>query len=384
MYRLLVAKRKTPPPIYKTLYDKHPISRLINKAEILQDERLSRESGSLEKATNAYLDRRGRRPPPNFHIWFKFAQARNAIVVEDFWDAIYKDLLPFWAMDTSKIRQQAARMSNLRIRNGKILRFGTHPSMLQTANMVRSFVRHLPDLDLSINVLEDVRVLLDYKTLGDYKILETRLRAKSKLIPDEEISDKFSGNSTEEPNTSKGTVATAATRGWSILTPASERPLWSLLFSACPANSEAYKLSKQWESTLQHDTQQLLSNPMASLDYIPMLSRPFYQDGYVKNLTEYTELCAQPDIRFLHDALMHSNVSGYYSDLVPLFATNKLSMSHEIRLPLPDSQFKAAIVSNEQLSWHEMDDSVFWSDHRKFRCHRSTILFLDFISISGH
>ncbi|KAL6408843.1 Lipopolysaccharide-modifying protein [Ilyonectria robusta] len=73
----------------------HPIQKLMLDARTRHDEILSKRITDLETATAEYRTRRGRHPPPGFDRWFQAALDTNAVVVEDYFDRIYKDLTPY-------------------------------------------------------------------------------------------------------------------------------------------------------------------------------------------------------------------------------------------------------------------------------------------------
>jgi hypothetical protein len=85
----------------------HPIDALIKSAEAEYTHKLSQEAKTLNEAAARYRERRGRHPPPGFKEWYEFATKHNAIMVEDFWDQVYHDLGPFWAIEASQIRREA-------------------------------------------------------------------------------------------------------------------------------------------------------------------------------------------------------------------------------------------------------------------------------------
>jgi hypothetical protein len=92
-----------PKPIGKAA-SKHPIRKLMLDAKAHHEATLAKQSHNLATAAAQYRRRRGRHPPPGFDSWFQHAQITNSIVVEDYFDRIYKDLTPFWGLDPEQIK----------------------------------------------------------------------------------------------------------------------------------------------------------------------------------------------------------------------------------------------------------------------------------------
>src|SRR5438046_905268 len=72
-----------------SLLHHHPIDTLIRASDKQFKSLLLRQSYDLKSAAAEYRRQRGRHPPPGFDAWFEFAQEKEAIIVECFWDQIY-------------------------------------------------------------------------------------------------------------------------------------------------------------------------------------------------------------------------------------------------------------------------------------------------------
>ena len=70
---------------------------------------LSRQSRSLRAAVAEYKRRYGRNPPKGFDAWWRFVQANNVKMVDEY-DGLVKDLEPFWEMTGEEFRLRALQV----------------------------------------------------------------------------------------------------------------------------------------------------------------------------------------------------------------------------------------------------------------------------------
>lgn len=145
----------------------HPIDKLINNAHIQFNELMSRETKDVKEAAAAYRKRRGRHPPPGFDVWFAYAQTRQAVIVEDFWDQIYDDLKPFWAMPPKKLRAQA-RHSPMKIslRNQQATADNGWFWTELWLDLVKTLEGYLPDIDLPLNAMDEPRIVAHWEVVN--------------------------------------------------------------------------------------------------------------------------------------------------------------------------------------------------------------------------
>ena len=168
----LFGGRPPPPPS-----EAHPIDKLIYAAEDTFQELVSRETRSLAEAAAAYRERRGRHPPPGFKEWYQFAKRRKAIVVEEFWDQIYQDLEPFWALPPTLIRKQAlAYEMTISVRNGTATAESEWFWTQIWLSMIQTIQHLLPDMDLPLNAMDEPRIVVPWERMQTY--VETALRTK--------------------------------------------------------------------------------------------------------------------------------------------------------------------------------------------------------------
>jgi hypothetical protein len=161
----------------------HPIDELISKAEQDFDALVAAESTTLAESAAAYRKRRGRHPPPGFGEWFKFAQDHSVVIVEEFWDQIYHDLEPFWALPATQIRKDAWDFEmTINVRDHKATA-GSNWFWTQIwLNLIRTIEHLLPDMDLALNAMDEPRIVVPWEDLAGYMGEAQRTRR----IPDVE------------------------------------------------------------------------------------------------------------------------------------------------------------------------------------------------------
>lgn len=156
-------------PKQATTKGNHPIDRLIDVAEKQFREAMSSESHTLAEAAAAYRKKRGRHPPPGFDQWYQFASERNAVMVESFWDQIYHDLEPFWALPASEIRRGAwdyEMTINVRggVANAKSDWFWTQIWL----SLIQTIQQYLPDMDIALNAMDEPRLVVPWEKMNEY------------------------------------------------------------------------------------------------------------------------------------------------------------------------------------------------------------------------
>jgi hypothetical protein len=87
----------------------HPIPQLMHDAECRFRALLSRQSRSLRAAVKEYKRRYGRNPPRGFDEWWRFAQANNVKMLDEY-DGLISDLEPFWGMTGTEFRLRALQV----------------------------------------------------------------------------------------------------------------------------------------------------------------------------------------------------------------------------------------------------------------------------------
>lgn len=154
---------------HKASKGSHPIDLLIEDADKRFAEILSRESHSLKEAAAAYRKRRGRHPPPSFDAWHKYAQEQGAVIVEDFWDQIYNDLEPFWALPANEIRKGAWDFEMTikvrdRVASAQSDWFWTQIWL----DLIQTLEHLLPDMDIALNAMDEPRLVVPWEKMAEH------------------------------------------------------------------------------------------------------------------------------------------------------------------------------------------------------------------------
>ncbi|EJT98365.1 hypothetical protein DACRYDRAFT_90924 [Dacryopinax primogenitus] len=88
-------------------YGRHPVYDLISWAEKQWEEKLRRQSRTLEHAVGEYRHRYGRKPPKGFDKWWAYVERHN-IQLPDEYDQILADLQMFYAYTPRSLRRLQA------------------------------------------------------------------------------------------------------------------------------------------------------------------------------------------------------------------------------------------------------------------------------------
>jgi hypothetical protein len=167
----------------------HPIDTLIERAEKEFQEVLKKETHDLKSAAKVYRERRGRHPPPGFDEWFKFAKDNKAVVVEDFFDQIYHDLNPYWGLSPATMRSEGWD-------NEMTVSIRDHNATAESPwfwtqiwlDLVKTIEHVLPDMDLSLNAMDEPRIVVPWEKITEYVEIERKGRA---MPPASEVVSEF-------------------------------------------------------------------------------------------------------------------------------------------------------------------------------------------------
>ena len=179
-----------PPSIHDKSRPPHPIDDLHNRAKAQVADLIANQALTLEAAERDYIKLRGRRPPPGFDKWFRYAQEHDAVIVEGFFDRIYDDLNPFWAVAPIDIRRPAREWYHrISIRNGNVTQHTDEdrPWLNLWADLIQYIGHLLPDLDLAMNEMDESRMVVPWETINEHMQKEATTRhvaAKSELVPE--------------------------------------------------------------------------------------------------------------------------------------------------------------------------------------------------------
>lgn len=174
--------------------DAHPISLLMRKADEAWRAYEEGRSTTFRETVEKYRRKYGRHPPPGFKDWYQFARKRNVHNVDDF-EQIMDDLRLFWAVEPRVIRDLAANMwkdepqgiMGIHIRNHKIVKVN-RPSWRfdLMVTLINKFIKYLPDMDISVNRLDQPRVVVPWEDMQSLLAKELDSR---QMLPD--AMDKF-------------------------------------------------------------------------------------------------------------------------------------------------------------------------------------------------
>ncbi|KAI9864746.1 MAG: hypothetical protein M1824_004653 [Vezdaea acicularis] len=288
----------------------HPIDALIQQANLRFENLLSKRTETLKDAAAAYRRRRGRHPPPRFQKWFEFAQQRDAIIVEDFFDQIYHDLNPFWGRPAAEVRTEAHGLDQvIAVRNGNATTTSTAMRAPTWAEMIDTISQYLPDMDVACNTMDETRLNVKWEDINQYI---TKELASRQLLPADQIRETFKGFENIE-NEAGGQLEVE----WES---AYDPPYFDRLRKTCPPESLARNSTviDKWDK---------------APDLFIQNAIPHLYQGYVSNTTLATSICHQPDIQAQNGIFIEPVSLKTSSRLLPLFAECKLAMNNEILIP---------------------------------------------------
>jgi hypothetical protein len=173
------------------LDDPHPIVALVHDADVAFNDLLKKETHSLASAAWEYRQRRGRHPPPGFDKWHQYAVDNNAVIIEEFWDQIYHDLNPLWALGQKEMFDNVRSQEHIiSIRNGKVSSGSNHFWLKIWKEMVGSMAKNLPDLDMAVNHMDEPRLLIPWEEMNSFVEREQEGR---RTLPADQVTSKYTG-----------------------------------------------------------------------------------------------------------------------------------------------------------------------------------------------
>ncbi|ETS74806.1 hypothetical protein PFICI_13290 [Pestalotiopsis fici W106-1] len=326
------------------IIDRHPVGELVYKNRVEADRwlRYASVSTTLHTAVTEYKERHhGRDPPPNFDRWFDFALQKKSVIMDKF-DQIETDVVPFWGLKPSKIKEGLETVKTLpdvgiiTIAAGK----ASHslPADLsqklildELVSLISSFSQHLPEMEIAINLRERPRILAPWDDI--HRLAEKGARPKSKL--EKVLPQALSKRLVEDVKTPRDS---ATGRPLEYVTAQDFRRLQAL---ACPPGSKT-RASITWN---------VRDHCAACADA--------HSQGHILQDWQYSlDPCHQPDIFNLHDFHTLPHQSDLYQELLPLFSGSKTSSFNDILLPLirPNSNEKV----DDDSRFDSKKDHLFW------------------------
>lgn len=296
-------------------FDKHPLERIIYDTRVEADRWLvyASVSDSLPVAVQEYKERNaGRDPPPKFDVWYSFAKERNSVIMDHF-PQMKKDLLPFWGISPSKLREnirQAASepdMVLLKVQKGKPhhnLAPGSPYTMVmdELVGLVKQFSKHLPDMELAINMDERPRVLSPWHDVQRSANAANRGRV-SKILP---RGAGTAGDKMPEFPTNRIHMDQTSVNTFREMTAV-----------ACPPGTKA-RGGSHWDIR----------------DLCISCADPQSRDQFIINWPLAQDICHQSDLFHLHSFFMVPPKHKPLQELLPIFSRAKTDSYRDILLPL--------------------------------------------------
>lgn len=320
---------------------KHPIDDLIVSARAGYNRALGKQSFDVDSAARQYRQRRGRHPPPGFDKWFAYAQNKSGIVVEDFFDRIYHDLNPFWALEPRLLRYQSyAGDFVISVREGNAT-YKTDdgkrvPWIQLWYGLIEELAGDLPDVDLPINMMDESRLIVPWEEINEYMGVSM---ASRNITPVATTITNYTGLlkfDMEEMDLHYDPQWTRA-------------QYWDLARLGCHPNSSAYD-TPPW-------------SPLEESTPFPKDSLTYALEGFVSNWTAAKDFCTQPHLRGLHGTFVEPISISTSHHLIPLFGGSKLQVNNEILLPPatylnPDPMYSGGDAHGPP--WDSKKDNAVW------------------------
>lgn len=309
--------------VKKPSLDSHPLERLIYDRRVEADRWLvhAAVSKTLKVAVQEYKERNhGRDPPPKFDTWYRFAAERNSPIIDHF-AQISSDTLPFWAFPPEEIRQALTLVASqpdialVKVQNGvashKQPEDSPHHSVLDNlVGMISTFGRHLPNMEIAVNLNERPRVLAPW--IGTHRLGKSgKHHGLRKLI----------SRGSEAPLSVEDTQPGASPRGElphpDYMGSTSVRTFRQMTALTCPPGSRA-RSGVHWNIR----------------DFCSVCAKPQSQGQFLKGWDAAQDLCHQPDIYRLH--AFHASPPDLMplQHLLPVFSRSKTSSYSDILIPL--------------------------------------------------
>ena len=291
----------------------HPIAKLMSDATAAQDRLLASASTNVSDAAARYREKRGRHPPPGFDEWFQAAKACDAVVVEDFFDRIYKDLTPFWALDPDTITARANSWHwAVKVRNGQASAYGNVegriPWLQFWTDQVAQFAQNLPDVSMPINYHDEPRLLVPHDKMSEMVAKEQEQRS---MPAASEVSSNY--RTLEEFDARE-------LKPYDPIWSGPDKSYWSLAVKTCGPETAAYQVG-----------------PLLNLSTRVQFPKAWHPDyayrGFIRNWTASMDACQQPHLRQLHGTFLEPISLTSAEELIPLFGGSKLPMNSEILIP---------------------------------------------------
>lgn len=338
-------------------YGPHPIDDLVANARRTHEALLKERPTDVQGAAARYRAKRGRHPPPGFDKWVNYALSHDSVIIESFFDRIYHDLQPFWALEPWQTAKRAADWPHVvRVRKGKVTPVGDTTGRvvwLQLwTDLVAECAQFLPDVDMPINYMDESRILVPWEQIDE---LVEKARIWRKMTPVEEVVKQYKGltsyhGESDNRKPYEPHWITDSTK------------YWDYVRATCPPDSPSHNTSALNDFS---------GPPVFPEDWAPNYS----ENGYVKNASAATDPCLQPHLRGLHATFIEPVTMFTTQELIPLFGGSKLPGNNEIVIPgamyLTDNAFYSG-GSYHGPPWKEKVGAVSWRGVASGGRHKAT------------
>ena len=346
----------------------HPLEKLIYDSRVEADRWLvhAAVSGSLKVAVAEYQERNhGRDPPPMFDIWHEFATERDSPII-DYFPQIANDLLPFWAFTPQEVRRGTAMVASQpgialvkvqgHLASHKELQDSPHrPVLDDLVEMINTFAKHLPDMELAINLNDQPRVLaswLDTHRFGEAGKGNTLKNLISRL-------DKSDDKAPQAPSRADISAVDHSS-------PISVSAFRQMTALACDPGTRS-RSGVHWNIR----------------SFCSYCVKPQSWGQFLLNWDAALDVCHQPDLSRLHAFHASPPKPPPIEHLLPVFGRSKTSSYSDILIPLRrtdetsqdglDSDF---VMKGDKLVWRG-DIDVTSLDHERFHGgHQERLLHL--------
>ena len=294
--------------------DNHPISVLMEEADRAWRTYENSRSSTFRQTVSKYRTKYGRHPPPKFDVWYQFARKKNVHNIDDF-EQIMDDLRPFWAVEPWRMRNLAANMARDEKNGATVIHIRKHKIETvenggwrsdEMVKVLDGFIKHLPDMDIAMNRLDQPRVVVPWDDMQKHLTAELESR---RLIP--EAVDSFTETQSDLRNlTNKEDSSPQEDPEWFAHHGKQYMEVASL---ACPPESHA----RNGSSTTEAES--------------------LYKDrlgGVIKNFNRSTDLCTMgPEVQDKHGFLYSGSTVIPTKRLVPIFGECKVNVNSDILFP---------------------------------------------------
>ncbi|KAI6357539.1 hypothetical protein MCOR25_007631 [Pyricularia grisea] len=336
----------------------HPLHTMISDMRVEADRWLvhASTSDSLHIAVKEYRQRYdGREPPKGFDLWYAYAVEHKSPII-DFFDQIHRDLQPFWGLSPSQIRKSIEKlelepdMVVIKVTDGQVSHGAARSEHMDEINglveMMRSFSKHLPDLQIAVNLDKNPRVLAPWGNTGKRVLPGTRGRFSRRDNPQDNESDGADGEESLQPNVPAGSSGDAAVRAekppapYQMIGPAEFR---RLNMQACPRRS-TMRSASYWNTR----------------DICVSCFNQESSGAFLKDWMLASDLCHQPDMLKLHGFFMSAPLTTPLTDLQPVFSRSKPSTFSDILIPWPRKPGNQNKDLDSGLDLQNKRDRLFW------------------------